>query len=365
MRYNSSYSILSIAFVASIICIGNLSHATNEVFAQYQKDSYLYEDNSYPHPSYPVLHKITLGVEEIPLIGGNLYAYKMIKHELYDINNPSKLMSDITDRYASGPTIPGPSIIIEEGDMISLTLKNPQDGGAPGMVSVHVHGIHYPITSDGTLVDVNKIGDQGVEPGDSITYSWTAGPGTAGTWPYHDHTLGLNSEGKDPNGLEMSGLFGTLIIDSSKGYTTALIDEEPKIVYLKDISKDVICWVTDDAFWCDEIVNSKTYEHIALWENPTIKAKAGELIRFHLYSIGTDFTKFELTGYEWLKPGTDEIVQSQTFGPLESLVFTIQANDGDAEYRDIIQSHLKSGMFGDFIVDNSGISIPGDNPLTL
>ena len=175
MRYNSSYSILSIAFVASIICMGNLNHATNEVFAQYQKDSYSYEDNSYPHPSYPVLHKITLGVEEIPLIGGNLYAYKMIKHELYDINNPSKLISDITDRYASGPTIPGPSIIIEEGDMISLTLKNPQVGGAPGMVSVHVHGIHYPITSDGTLVDVNKVGDQGVEPGDSITYSWTAG----------------------------------------------------------------------------------------------------------------------------------------------------------------------------------------------
>ena len=157
----------------------------------------------------------------------------------------------------------------------------------------------------------------------------------------------------------MSGLFGTLIIDSSKGYTTALIDEEPRIVNLKDISKDVICWVTDDAFWCDEIINSKTYEHNALWENPTIKAKAGELIRFHLYSIGTDFTKFELTGYEWLKPGTDDIVQSQTFGPLESLVFTIQANDGDAEYRDIIQSHLKAGMFGEFIVDNSGDKYPG------
>lgn len=348
-----TYPIFLTLLIASIIGLGNTMHSSNNAFAQYYKQ---------PH-HIPVLHKITLAVEEIPLLGGNLYAYKMVQHLVTDMDTGNTI-KDLTNNYEPGPTIPGPTLIIDEGDVVSLTLENNiQSRGENAMVSVHVHGIHYPITSDGTLQVTNSVGDQGINPGDTITYSWTAGPGTVGTWPYHDHTLGLNTIGKDPNGLEMSGLFGTLIINDGDGYTNALINGEPEIVNIDDISKDVICWISDDAFWCNEAVNNYgEYNHKALWENPTIKAVNKDLVRFHLLGIGTDFTVFQLSGYEWLKPGTDQIINEKEIGPLAVHVFTVVADEGDSQYRDIIQSHFKSGMFGDFIVDDMGVSIPGEQP---
>jgi FtsP/CotA-like multicopper oxidase with cupredoxin domain len=42
--------------------------------------------------------------------------------------------------------VPGPNIEIVEGDTVELTLVNELDVA----VSVHVHGVHYDITSDGT-----------------------------------------------------------------------------------------------------------------------------------------------------------------------------------------------------------------------
>jgi hypothetical protein len=235
------------------------------------------------------------------------------------------------------------------------------------MVSIHIHGIHYSIASDGTLKVLNGYGDEGVMPGQSIKYHWTAGPGTAGSWPYHDHTLGLglgHSEhpGSNMNGAETIGLFGTMIIDKHTGKTVALIDDKPTEVNIRDISKDIACYLTDDAFWCDEIDYQKNAIRTPLWENPTIGLKDGELIRFNLIAIGTDFHKFVLTGYQWLKPGTNQIISEKRFAALENHVFTIQGKNGIAEYRDVITSHLLSGMKGGFVVDNIGKSIPGKHP---
>jgi FtsP/CotA-like multicopper oxidase with cupredoxin domain len=346
-----SYPIFFTFLIASSIGLGNTGHVINTAFAQ---------------SNTALEHQITLGVREIPVLGGNLYAYEMIEH-LVKQQGTNMNPQDITSNYEQGPTVPGPTIRINEGDHVFLTLENLISNPTltDPLVSVHVHGIHYPITSDGTLEEINKLSDQAVLPGETITYSWDAGAGTVGTWPYHDHTLGLNPVGKDPNGLETSGLFGTLIINDQSGSTDALIEGQPVIVPLDDISKDIVCWISDDAFWCNEIVNQSQggFEHIALWENPEIKAITGDLVRFHLIGIGTDFSEFQLDGYQWLKPGTDTIIEETLLGPLAEHVFTVAAQEGTSEYRDIIQSHYKSGMFGFFTGDaQDGISDPGQIP---
>ena len=78
-------------------------------------------------------------------------------------------------------TIPGPTIEIYEGDEVQLTLVNELDVD----VSVHVHGVHYKIDSDGTRHTRSF-----APPGGKYVYRWTAPPGTAGYWHYHDHVIG-------------------------------------------------------------------------------------------------------------------------------------------------------------------------------
>lgn len=357
MKYYTLHSMLLSTILSLVIGLWNFTPAISIAFAQD-------ESNEYPEYPYPVLHKIELSVQTIEKSGGDLYAYQLDSHQILDPKT-ELLLNDITDRYSKGPTIPGPTLMVEEGDFVELTLTNPKETGVPGMVSIHVHGIDYSIASDGTLKVINGLRNEGVFPGQSITYHYSAGPATAGTWPYHDHTLGLNPAGMNMNGAETLGLFGNLVIDSHTGKTVALVDGKPTKVNIADIAKDVLCYVTDDAFWCDEIDYRDFVKHNALWENPTIGAKNGDLIRFHLYGMGTDFHIFELTGYDWLDPGTIQIIKEKKFGPLENHVFTIKAKNGVAEYRDTITSHELSGMKGPFVVDSIGKSIPGKSPLEV
>ena len=113
-----------------------------------------------------------------------------------------------TGRYATGPTIPGPTLVMKEGDTAEVTLEH-GIADLPQPVSIHVHGVHYKIDSDGTMKMMNGVADEAAFPGKPYTYKWTAAPGTAGTWMYHDHTFGnpiepvseshLSSEGKSPS----------------------------------------------------------------------------------------------------------------------------------------------------------------------
>lgn len=233
------------------------------------------------------------------------------------------------------------------------------------MISIHPHGIHYNITSDGTLAAVNGVSDQGATPGNPITYRWAAGSGTVGTWPYHDHTLGITPSGRDVEGLEKVGLFGTLIVNPANGKVNALINGSPKEIDLQDIKKDFILYVTDDAFWGMEIDNTKGKQQIPLWVNPTLVSANNDIVRIHLIALGSDFHDFRLDKYQWLKPGTNQIINKQTIGPLESHVFSISTNT-NATYFDEIQLHLLSGMKGKFNVNTNGggPSIPGTSPLS-
>lgn len=305
------------------------------------------------------LHEIKMAAIELP--DGHT-AYKMLEYKIIDKENQTK---DITSRYSNLPTIPGPTLIMTEGDKASLTLVNEIGRGT---VSLHTHGVHYTITSDGSLKMSNKVSDQGATPSESYTYVWTAAEGTRGSWPWHDHTFGKGSSGMNINGVETNGLFSTVIVNPANGKVDALVNGIPTEVNVGDIKKDFVLFITDDAFWGVEIDNNTNNKHTPLWVNPTLVASKNDLVRFHIQSVGTDFHHFVIDGYEWLKPGTHETTNFENIGPLENHVFTISANN-NTSYYDKVPTHLLSGMKGKFQVieddttaTTSTSSIPGPSP---
>lgn len=306
----------------------------------------------------PKIHEIKMAGVELP---DGHQAYKMLEHKIIDIQNNNT--QDITSRYSKIPTIPGPTLVMTEGDEARLTLFNEI---GRGQVSLHTHGAHYEITSDGTLKMTNLVTDQGATPQEPYTYVWTAADGTRGSWPWHDHTFGKNPFGINMNGVETNGLFSTVIINPANGKVTALVNGTAKEVNVDDIKKEFILFVTDDAFWGMEIDNTNNNKHTPLWVNPTLVASKNDLVRFHIQSVGTDFHHFVLDNYEWLKPGTNITTSLENIGPLENHVFTISA-DKSTSYYDNVPVHLLSGMKGKFEVVEDDItakvaSIPGPSP---
>jgi manganese oxidase len=308
--------------------------------------------------SSPMFHEIRMAAVELP--DGHT-AFKRLEYKMIDRENHTM---DITPRYSKLPTIPGPTLVMTEGDTARLTLVNEI---GRGMVSLHTHGAHYTITSDGTLKMTNKVADQGANPQKSYTYTWTAADGTRGSWPWHDHTFGKGPSGINMNGVETNGFFSTVIINPSDGKVNALVNGTPNEVDVKDIKKDFVLFVTDDSFWGTEIDNTNNMKHTPLWVDPTLKASRGDLVRFHIQSVGTDFHHFVLDGYKWLKPGTNQTTSFKNIGPLENHVFTIDAGNSTSYY-DVMPVHFLSGMKGNFEVSTEAdaasiTSIPGPAPM--
>ena len=257
-------------------------------------------------------HLVEMQATSLP--NGQL-AYQIINHQIDSI--------DVTEqRYGANPTpsIPGPVIIMDEGDNVELTLHN--DLGE-GCVSVHTHGVHYPIESDGTLEQTNGVIDSCATVNNPYTYEWNAAKGTAGTWPYHDHTFGsaLGSEDK--------GLFGAIIVNDKK--TPALIDGKVKNIKTSQLDKEFVLYMVETTFWGVEIDHTNGGLQTPLWTNPTLVAELGEIDRFHVIGLGTAFHTFHMHAHRWLDDGTTNVIDTQTIGPLTKHVFTVQAGEGVGE----------------------------------
>jgi FtsP/CotA-like multicopper oxidase with cupredoxin domain len=287
-------------------------------------------------------HLITLKAASLP--SGQL-AYQMVNHKVRSANGA---MSDVTDRYATGPTIPGPTLVMREGDVAEVTLEH-GIANSTGPVSIHVHGVHYKIEDDGTMKALNHRVDSAAFPGKPYTYKWTAAPGTAGTWAYHDHAFG-----NPIIGAEDKGLFGTLIVNPASGKVKAAIGGEIVHVDLKDVKREFVVWMHETTFWGMELNHLANGKQFPLWTNPTFGARLGEKIRFHVIGMGTAFHTFHLHGHRWLTPGTTEIIDTTNIGPVSRQAFIVEAGEGvgpgDWHYHCHVVQHMQSGMMGDFRV---------------
>ncbi|MBA4143091.1 MAG: multicopper oxidase domain-containing protein [Nitrosospira sp.] len=279
-------------------------------------------------------HRIEMTAEETE---AGLLAYRMIEHQVDGVN--------ITSRYSTQATIPGPTIILTEGDKVRLTIRNGITMSPDQQVSVHVHGIHYNILSDGSLKIINKIEDEGAYPdhgGRFYTYLWDVAPGTAGSWPYHDHNFETH------NGSEDRGLFGAVIVNPASGAVTGSNGSSIASVPVNSIKKDYVLYLADDAFWGMEI-DGASKQQTPLGANPALTANGGDNVRFHLIAMGTYLNRFQLEGYQWVDPGTKQMIIAKDIGPLENHAFTIKAL-ASTNYMTANFSRKLMGMRGSFNV---------------
>jgi FtsP/CotA-like multicopper oxidase with cupredoxin domain len=111
-----------------------------------------------------------------------------------------------TDAWTFNGTSPGPTLHVEQGDLVVVTLVNHLSFG----VTIHWHGIDVPNSADG----VAGVTQNAVEPGQSYVYRFFAND--PGTYWYHSHQF---SEAETDGGL-----YGMIIVAPAKPTFHADVD---------------------------------------------------------------------------------------------------------------------------------------------
>jgi FtsP/CotA-like multicopper oxidase with cupredoxin domain len=240
-------------------------------------------------------------------------------------------------------TIPGPLIEMVEGETLEIELVNNTDVTA----SLHVHGVDYEITSDGT-----RMSDSVVEPGGRRTYVWrthapgrrpggTIEPGSAGYWHYHDHAMGTDH---GTGGLAR-GLYGGLIVRRrgdllpSKQYTV--------------------------------VFNDMMINHRMAPDTPMFEANLGERVEWICIGHGSLPHTFHLHAHRWADTRTGmlngasdnaQVVDNKNLDPGSSFGFQVLAGEGAGPgawmYHCHVQTHSDGGMVGLFLVRNADGGLP-------
>ncbi len=226
-----------------------------------------------------------------------------------------------------GPArVPGPLLEAEVGDTVVVHFRNKT--GAP--VTMHPHGIFYADEMDGSYK--GKFTDPGgfVQTNRTFTYVWEAREGTEGTWLYHDHGP------MDPLPV-FKGLFGPLVIRKpgetrpEAEFFLGFHTWDPTITGLKG------------TYAC---INGRAYAG----NTPTLEAKVGQRVAFHVYGMDNFFHTFHLHGHRWTEPD-GRIADNKTFGPADSFrVEFTEDNPGRWFYHCHVFQHLHMGMNGWYVV---------------
>jgi DNA-binding beta-propeller fold protein YncE len=225
--------------------------------------------------------------------------------------------------------IPGPTLFVKEGDTVNINLTN-NTGVAVGF---RIPGQPQPNAAR-------------AQPGSSRSYSFAAS--TAGTFLYHGN-----------NGKERLGLFGALVVDKASGPLDRYLDDDGTIlpVTQENLDKQYVLFMVDSTFWGTEISGDGLTQR-PLWANPTPGAELGQIVRYHVLSIGPGHT-FHIHAHRWLKEGTDEVIDTRILvDEFDTHSFTVKAGSGvgvgDWQFHCHLISHMEAGMHGNFKVVEAG-----------
>ena len=229
-------------------------------------------------------------------------------------------------------TIPGPTLIVEEGDVVTI------------------NGVD----------DDFSVMDQTDTDGSPSIYTFTAS--TPGTYVYKDESSAL------------IGLFGAVIVNAASGDAGSYVDGKSgsvTAVDLNELDKEFVMFMVGSTFWGSEINGGS---ESPLWTNPTISAVQGDLVRFHILSVGPGHT-FHLHAHRWVDPGTTNIIDTKLMDEEQvgedSHVFIVAAGDqvgsGHWQYHCHVFAHMEAGMHGIFNVVETGpaISEAGASPYNI
>jgi DNA-binding beta-propeller fold protein YncE len=268
------------------------------------------------------LHNIELEVVVLPT---GMPAYKLISHIRTHSNSSADATNnqnttDLTSKYSKLATIPGPTLVVDEGDLVNVNIKD-------------------------------KNGN--IQTSEEFVAS------KPGTFLYMDNS----KEGE-------TGLFGAVIVNPEDRLTTGLIKGKIQELSLNEIDKEIILFMVGSTFWGMEIDNHDNNRQIPLWTNPNIGGVIEQKLRFHVLGVGHAGNPaghqhtFHLHAHRWVDPGTNDIIDVKQIIPGRTHSFVIDVGDGVGPgqwtYHCHVFAHMEAGMMGGFKVvsGDPAINIP-------
>jgi FtsP/CotA-like multicopper oxidase with cupredoxin domain len=220
-------------------------------------------------------------------------------------------------RRLGGTQLAGPLIRARVGDELRIHFKN-KDTLRDQAHSMHFHGVAYEPSSDGVWLPLHSGKGGRVLPGRSFTYELTAGPGSAGVWPYHDHSTAMEDS-------IAGGMYGALSI-AARGERRA--DREYLVAF---------------APWHGfQTVNGRAF----IGNTPVFESRVGETVQWDVIAMGDEFHTFHVHGHKWrTDAGTPE--DTRGLGPAES--FRVRWREdapGTWLYHCHVETHMAQGMIG-------------------
>jgi hypothetical protein len=231
----------------------------------------------------------------------------------------------------AGPAaMPGPVLEAEVGDTIAVHFRNADDRFEQPL-TVHPHGVRYNPEYDGSYLGRYTRAGGFIAPGEEFTYTYEATPDSVGVWPYHDH---------GPNQMvnALRGLFGAVIV-REKGAPRPDVEQ---VLVMHSLPPQVTR--IDRLFQC---FNGR----IAPGNTPTVRARVGQDVAFHVYGGDQNFHTWHMHGHRWKDSGGTP-VDCPTVGPNESMTARWREdNPGRWLYHCHVAPHMDAGMAGWYIVD--------------
>jgi manganese oxidase len=218
---------------------------------------------------------------------------------------------------ATPDSINGPLIRARVGDKLRIHFKN-MDTLTGHAHSMHYHGVEYRPSSDGIYLPLFSGKGGAVKPGQTFTYKLTAGPGSAGFWPYHDHSTSMDES-------IAGGMFGGLSI---AGPNERRADRE-----------FVVAFAPWHGF---QTIDGRAF----VGNTPVFEARVGETVQWDVMAMGSEFHTFHVHGHRWRTDGgTPE--DTRRLGPAES--FRVRWREdapGTWLYHCHVEEHMMQGMIG-------------------
>jgi FtsP/CotA-like multicopper oxidase with cupredoxin domain len=230
-----------------------------------------------------------------------------------------------------GPArIPGPTLHAEVGDLLQVNVRNAGERFAQA-ITMHPHGVFYNPDYDGSyLGDFTRAGGF-IAPGEEFTYRWECVPGSEGAWPYHDH-------GPNHTLNTVRGLFGAIVV-RPRG---APRPDREFVLFLHSFPPAVTGRL--DTVQC---INGR----VGAGNTPTLRARVGDDVAFHLFGGDGNFHTFHIHGHRWADPA-GRPTDNPSFGPHETALARFREdNPGRWLYHCHVFSHQDAGMAGWYLVD--------------
>jgi len=199
----------------------------------------------------------------------------------------------VSDVYAYNGRVPGPTLVVREGDRVIIHFHN----ALPEPSTVHWHGVHVPADADGSPFDP-------IPPGGSKDYVFTVAPGSAGTYWYHPHPDGRS-------GYQIAkGLYGAIIVRDPHDPLPASLPEKVLVLsdnrVLPDGSLDLPD--ADSPAGRADMENGREGEVLLVNGQvmPTLTIRSGEVQRWRIVNASAARVyRLAIPGQTFLHVGTD------------------------------------------------------------